>query len=414
MSVNEPLLDIRTGTQSISKPLSHERFTGSSERTDQQWNRLLTIITGLQNGSLRPSDLSLGIDSKRGIGPISDTASGQFNAQCVANAEAAIRRTDTLSKYPDDSSKRQWITASKNQQYFWNRTKGPKGEASWYQWRVFLHHNELKDGDRVVNDNLARQLSKVLAAMRLTGVPIKFKDGSSNFQVVYGRDQADAIYQVLGVFNEFSAWDLANRLESLSLPSLSYKNPSEFDREIVQRALFIAPFPGDPYFEVNSWPVDPSISFRDRVSADPVDPNILFHNLRTMGTALQLGRMGATARAIFSPHDHGSLDSFGLTSEEGISNFVTQYLLNGATTLPHEHVELQSENSLPGEVNVSTDIKKQRPKANALLFKSADSANIHALVDWRQQTPEIRFLFVFKISQDDPVIYQAATRLLRK
>lgn len=396
MSLNEPINDTGTGDNSISKPITNERFAGASERIDSQWNQFLTIIKGLQNGSLKPSELTLGIDNKRGIGPISETVSGLFNTQCITKAEVAIRRTDTITKYIDDYSKRLWVAAFNNPRYTWNITKGPRGETSLYQWRMFLHHNELKDVNHVIHDNLAQQLSKTYAAMKLTGIPIKFKDGSSIFQVVYGRDQADAVYQALGVFNEFSAWDLANRLESLTLPSLSYKDPSQYDREIVERALFVAPFPGDPYFEINSWPVDPSISFRDRVSTDPVDSKVLFQNLRTMGTALQLGRMRATARAIFRPRDHSHVESFGLTGEDGISNFVTHYLLAGATTLPREHLELQSEKSFPGIQKVPAEIKNQRPKTNAFLFKSADSANIHSLVDWRHQASDLRFLLVIR------------------
>lgn len=358
----------------------------------------------VERGQITMGSLSLGIDRKNGHSKkISQEIQPETLDRRVVEASATIDDSSTAwAKCVGADSRAEFETAKlQPDKYPW-LLKGNN-----FQPRLFLQHTGLKDGSKIINQVVSSSLAKLFGVIRSVGYPVKYKEAGNNYVASYGRGFRDVVEQALVIFSEEDAWDLANKLGTFEPDALAGERRIPGDQEIIDRAFFVATFPGDPHFDISSNPVDPSISMRDRVSRE-VDNKSDQNSLMKYGddyTALWLGRLGATATAIYKVEDNKVIERAGSTTYDDNAQLVDGYLINALAGKMYIRANSESNNlnSLPDET------RKKLPTTKLTLFHGKHEG-VGGLVD--VTIGKDRLVFYLKANNSSKKVVEAGQRLI--
>lgn len=397
--------EIGLETQEFRFPATRESFSQVEPQMSQQFKAFQRIVSGLKTGNLTPPDLSLGVDTKIGRGSFMEEVYQRDASRIKTDIIKALRSKNVMAGVcPDSYSLELWKER-------WKKVFGV--HPSWPFSRVLLSCGGLVNEDYRPNESLQDNLANILTAIRLTGMPLNFKFKSYYDVVLYGRDINDAILQALAIFNFRSPNGLIQNLQPIF----------DSDEELIERYFHMVPFPGFPFYDEYSFPIDPCLSFRDRIShLGSQDPVGTYKALKLPGTALQLGRMGASAQAVIDltprhtkTKTYGYLDTvvekpLELYKQRGLDALKQQGLK--VFTLTSRNDSTTTRRMKPGEVQGDKEILDMIDDKTLILFRPKDSVdnNLYAFIVWQERNSinPHRFLFVYKINQqDNPHVFKA-------
>lgn len=375
-----------------------------SELLGQQIAQFDQLKLDIKRGQIKMGSLSLGIDRKNGhtkkisqeihpdeLGKMTNDAKATLDRNSVLDALCVGGQSgidfETAKLQPD---KYPWLIKGKN-----------------FQPRLFLQHTALKDGSQIINQKLYDTFARLFGIIRSVGYPVKFKEAGSNYLASYGRGFRDVVEQSLIIFSEEDAWDLADKLGTFAPDALAGERRIPGDLEIIDRAFFVATFPGDPHFDISSNPIDPSMSVRDRVSRE-VDKQSDQNGLMEYGddyNALWFGRLGATATAIYKVEDNKVIVSAGSTTYDDNAQLVDAYLINALSGRMYKRTNSESNNLN----SLHAETRKKLPTTKLTLFHGKHEG-VGGLVD--VTIGKDRFVFYLKAKSNSKRVVDAGQRLI--